>query len=107
MCEDILKFIKACITRRKIFWTYHVNMRLKERFIPRETLLSSVDSFEIIEEYPADKYLPSYLVYSEYGGRIIHILAAVDAANDSIRIVTAYEPAKDKWEEDFKTRRKP
>jgi len=81
-------------------------MRLKERFIPREAVLSSVDTYEIIEEYPKDKYLPSYLIYAEYKGEIIHIQIATDLGNDNVTIVTAYKPTPDKWEEDFKTRRR-
>ena len=60
-----LEFIKLCIRSRKIHWTYHVNMRLKGRFITREALLFSVDTYKIIEEYPDDKYLPSCLIYAE------------------------------------------
>ncbi|MGR3309294.1 MAG: DUF4258 domain-containing protein [Candidatus Brocadiales bacterium] len=52
---DVLEFIKSCIKRRRIRWTHHVNMRLKERFILREAILSSIDTYEIIEEYPKDK----------------------------------------------------
>jgi hypothetical protein len=41
-------------------------MRMKGRFIPREIVLDSIQHYEIIEEYPGDKYLPSYLVFSKY-----------------------------------------
>ena len=50
--ENPLEFIRRCITQRKIHWTYHVNMRLKGRFIPREAIVGSIENFEIIEEYP-------------------------------------------------------
>jgi len=103
---DVLEFIKSCIRRHRIQWTYHVNMRLKERFVSREVILASVNSYEIIEEYPEDKYLPSYLIYAEYEGQIIHIQIATDIENDNLRIVTTYKPTLDKWERDFKTRRK-
>lgn len=106
MSDEILNFIKSCIRRRRIRWTYHVNMRLKGRFIPREIILSSVDSYEIIEEYPEDKYLPSYLVYAKGQGQIIHIHVATDIVNDNVTIITTYRPTLDKWEKDFKTRRK-
>lgn len=104
---DILEFIKSCVERRKIKWTYHINMRLAERHISREAILFSIDTYEIIEEYPEDKYLPSYLIYAKYEGQIIHILFAVDIEGDSVTIVTAYKPTLDKWESDFKTRRRP
>jgi len=107
MNADTLDFIKSCIRRCRIRWTYHVNMRLKGRFINRDAILSSVDSYEIIEEYPKDKYLPSFLVYTKYRGQIIHIQIATDLENNFITIVNAYKPSPDKWEKDFKTRRKP
>ncbi|MEK6657178.1 MAG: DUF4258 domain-containing protein [Nitrospirota bacterium] len=87
-------------------WTYHVNMRLEGRSIPREAVLASVDTYEIIEKYPEDKYLPSYLIYAKYIEQIIHIQIATDIENDNVRIITTYKPSLDKWEEDFKTRRK-
>ena len=103
---EILEFIRFCIKNRRILWTYHVNIRLKERFIPREAVLNSVDTYEIIEEYPEDKYLPSYLIYAEYKGEIIHIQIAADFENNNVRIVTAYRPTLNIWEQDFKSRRK-
>ena len=81
-------------------------MRLRGRFIPRETILSSVDAYEIIEEYPEDKYLPSYLIYTEYRADVVHILIAVDSTDDMVTIITAYRPDPEEWERDLKTRRK-
>lgn len=106
MKAEMLEFIKSCVRLRKIIWTHHVNMRLEGRFIPRELLLSSVENYEIIEEYPKDKYLPSYLVYAESNEEIFHIHFAVDQENDNVRVITAYRPTEDKWEEDFRKRRK-
>ena len=106
MEDDDLKFIKSCVRKRKIYWTYHVNMRLQERYIERKTIFSSVDSYEIIEKYPGDKYLPSCLVYAEHEGKAIHIQIAIDRENDHVRIVTSYEPSLEKWEPGFKRRRK-
>lgn len=105
MNMDILEFIKSCIKRRKIHWTYHVNMRLERRLIRREAVLSSVSTYEIIEKYLEDKYLPSYLIYAEHENQIIHIHIATDLENDNIRVVTTYKPTLEKWEKDFKTRR--
>ena len=103
---DILEFIKSCIKRHRIRWTYHVNMRLKGRFISRDAILSSVDTYEIIEKYPKDKYLPSYLIYAEYENQIIHVQIATDLESDSITVVTVYRPTLDKWGKDFRTMRR-
>ena len=107
MDVNVLQLIKSCVEHRRIRWTYHVNMRLRGRFIPRNAILASVDSYEIIERYSSDRYLPSYLVYSEYRGEPMHILIALDVEGDTITLVTAYRPDRDKWESDLKTRRKP
>ena len=68
--------------------------------------MASVNSYEIIEKYPEDKYLPSYLIYAKYREEVFHIQIAIDKENNSVRIVTTYKPTLDKWENDLKTRRK-
>lgn len=81
-------------------------MRLRGRFIPCQVILEFVDTFEIIEEYSEDKYLLSYLVYFQHQGLIFHVLFSVDVQGNNVRIITAYRPNPDEWEEDMKTRRK-
>lgn len=103
--ENPLEFIQQCIKQRAILWTYHINMRLRERSMTRQMILESVKTYEIIESYPDDKYLPSYLVYAQQEGQHFHILFATDVANRNIRIVTAYFPDIEEWEPNFKTRR--
>jgi hypothetical protein len=104
--ENPLAFIKLCIEQRKIFWTYHVNMRLGQRPISRELILGAVDSFDVIEEYPDDKYLPSYLLRAQQEELVFHVHIDTDISLDNVRIVTAYIPDSSIWEKDFKTRRK-
>mgnify|MGYP005646966379 CR=1 FL=1 len=103
--KDPLTFIRQCIKERKLWWTYHINMRLKQRRISRKDIISSTAVYEVINEYPDDKYFPSYLIYSRYEDVIFHILFAVDVEGDNVRIVTAYYPDPEEWESDLKTRR--
>lgn len=103
--DDPLAFIQRCIRERKILWTYHVQMRLKGRTLSREAMLRAVGTYEIIEPYPDDKYLPSYLVYCESQEGVAHIHIATDVAGDNVRIVTVYRPSEDEWKPDRKTRR--
>lgn len=83
---ECLDFIKSCVKRRRIYWTYHVNMRLRERFVPRQVLVDSVDSYEIVEEYPEDRHLPSYLVLARPGGECFQ---GRGQRNDSYRLQAA------------------
>ncbi len=105
--SDPLGFIQDCVSRGNVLWTYHINMRIKERSISREAILDSVDHYGIIESYPEDKYMPSYLVYTEYENSIFHILFAVDVENKNVRIVTSYRPDPAEWSDDLKRRKEP
>lgn len=80
-------------------------MRLKGRTLSREALLRSVESYEILESYPEDKYLPSYLVFCDSEEGVAHIHIAADVTGDNIRIVTAYRPNHREWEAGLKRRR--
>jgi hypothetical protein len=101
-----LEFIRRCVSQGKILWTYHVNMRLKGRSISRSAIKDSCGHYEIIEPYPEDKYLPSYLVRSEHQNDVLHILFAIDVKSDNVRIITAYRPTVEEWETGFRSRRK-
>ncbi|MDN5941869.1 MAG: DUF4258 domain-containing protein [Nitrospira sp.] len=103
--DDPLAFIQRCVRERKILWTYHVQMRLNGRTLSREALLQAVGTYEIIESYPEDKYLPSYLVYCNSQEGVVHIHIATDVADDNVRMVTVYRPSADEWKPDWKTRR--
>ncbi len=103
--EDALAFIRDCIRRRRILWTYHVNMRLAGKVIRREAILEAVETYEIVEQYPQDKYLPSYLILARHGDDVFHVLFAADVEGDSVRAVTTYRPDPEEWQPDLKTRR--
>jgi hypothetical protein len=100
--NDPLAFIRRCVRERKIHWTYHVTMRLAGRYLTRKEILEAVDSYALIESYPEDKYLPSYLILAAAS---FHVQFAADVEGDNVRIVTAYRPDLNEWEADLKTRR--
>jgi len=103
--DEPLEFIRQCVRRRALLWTYHVNMRLAKRYIPRSSILDSVKNFELIESYPDDKYLPSYLVYTKAEGSAFHVLFAADVSGHNVRVVTAYRPNPEEWSADLRKRR--
>ena len=104
--NDPMAFIRRCLRERRVYWTYHVNMRLAGRYITRDEIVEAIDSYEIIEAYPDDKYLPSYLLLGTAGASSLHALFAADIEGDNVRIVTAYRPDPNEWEPDMRTRRK-
>ena len=80
-------------------------MRSRQRSLSVEAILKAVDSFEIIESYPGDKYLPSYLVRGIHASSVFHIQLATDVKGENVRIVTAYFPNPDEWDRDFRVRK--
>ena len=103
--DNPISFIRDCVERGRVLWTYHVNMRLSGRFISREAIMEARDTYELVEEYPNDKYLPSYLVIGRYGQGSFHVLFAVDVEGDNVRVVTTYHPDPREWQPNQKTRR--
>ena len=77
-------------------------MRLERRHITRSDILDAVDTYDIVEAYPDDKYLPSYLIIA---ADTFHVLFAVDVMGDNVRVVTAYRPTWADWMPDLRTRR--
>ena len=80
-------------------------MRLAGRHITRDEVFGAAGSYEVIESYPDDKYLPSYLVLAQQPGAGFHVLFAADLEADHVRVVTAYRPNPNDWELDLRTRR--
>jgi Domain of unknown function (DUF4258) len=104
---DPLAFIQRNVRRSNIFWTYHVSMRLLKRGMTRDQIVGAADTYEVIESYPDDKYLPSYLVFGSDTAGVLHVLFATDIVGDNVRVVTAYRPNPTEWDATFKTRIAP
>ena len=64
-----------------------------------------METLEIIEAYPQDKYLPSFLLWGDSGGSVFHAQIATDVEGDNIRVVTIYIPDPDEWDKEFRCRR--
>jgi hypothetical protein len=74
------------------------------RHIGLRELREAIANGEIIEEYPEDKYWPSYLIYGRTAeGRPLHVQCS-HPSRPLVKIVTLYEPDPARWI-DFKERR--
>ena len=80
-------------------------MRLQQRGLDGEALCNAISSLEIIEAYPDDKYLPSFLLRGEAQGAVFHAQVATDVEGDNIRVVTMYTPDGEEWDDEFRKRR--
>jgi len=80
-------------------------MRLQQRKLNAETLCEAVSTFEIVEAYPHDKYLPSFLIRAEARGLVFHAHVAADVEGGNVRVVTMYTPNPEEWDNDGRIRR--
>ena len=100
-----LAFIEECLSDGRVRWTYHVTMRLQQRNLTAGVLRTALATLEIIEAYPHDKYLPSFLLRGEFEGGVFHAQIATDVEGRNIRVVTMYTPDSNEWDEESRLRR--
>ena len=82
-----------------------MTMRFQERALTAEMLRSAVETLEIIEMYPEDKYLPSFLGRGESARSVFHAQIATDVAGRNVRVVTMYAPDSGEWDDGLRLRR--
>jgi hypothetical protein len=75
-----------------------------KRSISLEEVRFILTNGEVIKEYPNDKPYPSFLILGLINMRPLHLLVAKDAETDNCIMVTVYEPDKNVWTNDFKTK---
>jgi hypothetical protein len=80
-------------------------MRLQERRLNSDVLRNAVATFEVMETYAGDKYLPSYLLRGEVPEFVFHVLVATDLAGDNVRVMTMYLPDPAQWDGSGRFRR--
>ncbi len=93
---------------QKIQWSRHAITELLNDDLTRAEVEKAFTACEVIEDYPTQhRPLPDCLVLGilEYSDPL-HAVVAIDETNDRIFIVTVYRPVKERWENDWRTRRK-
>ena len=81
----------------------HAIERMFERDISEDDVESVVKNGKVLETYINDKPYASYLCLGFVDDRVIHVVYSKDQEN-SIIIITVYEPNITKWEADFTQR---
>lgn len=84
--------------------TQHASERFRQRNIRMKDIKSGIMNGEIIEQYTDDFPFPSCLIFGfTIDKRPIHIVMSDEGT--SSRIITAYIPSIEKWNDDYKTRK--
>jgi len=92
---------------KRVVFSGHAVRRMFEWGIRRDEVLEVLRDGEVITEYPEDKPFPSCLVLGLTARHALHVVAALDHEIETCHIITAYPPDPVRWQEDFKTRRRP
>ena len=88
-----------------VFVTEHASQRFRQKGIKAKDVRHAVNNGEIIEQYPDDYPFPSCLIYGkDERGQVIHVCMSDEGS--ASRIITAYYPEPDKWDNNLKIRRK-
>ena len=96
--------IRKYYEQDQVYVTEHASNRFRQRGITAKDIRHVIDNGEIIEQYPDDYPFPSCLVLGKDNNKnTIHVCLSDEGT--SSRIITAYYPDKNKWNNDFKTRR--
>lgn len=103
--EAPLEFIRRCLDDGRVYWTYHVNMRLATRRIGRGDVRRAARHLVLVESYPEDRYMPSFLLLAQDHPGPFHLVCAADVEGGNIRIITVYRPDPAEWADDMTTRR--
>lgn len=99
-----IKNLRQINSPEKITLTEHARLRLVERGILIEDIVSCIANGEIIKQYEDDKPFPSCLILGmSIENKYLHVVVSTD--NEYIFLITAYFPSSDRWEADFKTRK--
>ena len=98
--------IRSFAADDKIALKRHTILRMRQRKIAADEIKEALLNGTLIEEYPADRPLPSGLVLGYTGkGKTIHAVVAVDEDEPMLWVITVYEPNPTEWEEGFEKRR--
>ena len=89
----------------RLVFSGHAVQRVFERAISVEDVREVVERGELIAAYPDDTPYPSSLLLGFVHGRPLHVVAALDQANATCYVITAYVPDPGQWADDFRARR--
>lgn len=82
----------------------HSSERCRQRGIKKCDIRNAVMTGEIIEQYPDDFPFPSCLIRGfSSKDSIIHVVMSDEGTGS--RIITAYFPDAEKWDDDFRIRK--
>ena len=101
---DILARMRQAAAKRLLFLPHAVRqMSLPDRMITTAEVRQTVESGEVIEDYPDDPRGHSCLMLGQGAARPLHVVCA--PKEDYLAVITAYVPSSEEWEAGFRKRK--
>lgn len=103
--EQVNKKIRNLVEAERVRFKNHAFIRMVERKIKVSEVEYALKNGIVIESYPEDKPLESFLFLgSTDSNKALHIVAALDEDEEIAWIITVYEPNRDKWDKTLSKR---
>lgn len=91
--------------RPRIIYRTHAVQRMWQRNITPEEVVCTLENGETIEEYPDDSPYPSKLLLGWTKGRPLHLVVADNQCDNTLVVITVYQPDLQNWQTGFRKRR--
>lgn len=99
-----LNKLREYYEKERVIITIHAQERLRQRGIRAKDVRNCIMTGEIIEQYSDDFPFPSCLIFGySVDKKILHVVMSDEGSGS--RIITAYYPNTEKFEEDLNTRK--
>ncbi len=91
----------------KILWSRHATAKLVDYGLNRIDIEVALTHCVVIEDYPSvHRPLPDCLVLGYLpSGEPLHVVVALDVANDQVFVITIYIPSAERWQNEWRTRK--
>lgn len=89
----------------RLIFSGHALRRMFERSVTAADVREALAGSEVIEEYPDDRPLPSFLVLGWVAQRPLHLVVATERSTRTCHIVTVYAPDPRMWSGGYRKRR--
>ena len=93
------------LSGRRVVFTAHAIKRMFERGISERDVYAVANGGEETERYPHDEPYPSTLLLGWIGPSPLHVLLADNVMEETVIVVTVYEPDDLRWQPGFRRRR--
>jgi hypothetical protein len=101
----MIEKLKQKLANGEVEYSLHAVRQMMARMITPLEIVQAVLAGEVFEDYPEDKYGPSFLIAGQTSAkRILHVQCTYPTRN-LVKVITVYEPNAAQWDTDLRKRK--